>query len=442
MTNFLKYFIITLSCMFISLFECNAADTWAISSISTNTTMGDMRKQIIINPFNIKTLTQINTYFYIADVVDLRQDQENIGVTNMIKDIKDAPVEIKDGFRTTLMNYFNATLPKADTKVPIIIKVLNFNSSEEEFKDITKSTGNVENTSYSLKVIARLDFYIKIDNKEGKIYEVNSSTVSVIMAKTDMPNVIDIYEKNINSTLVDCINSFTNYIRDTNKIEFQNIVTATKDIAFDKKENNRESKYMENWLRDWGKANGIGFYYCTADGGNMIEYEHEKTLKYSSNYLNLVSYSIGYYWAGSRDIDIKDQGSTYKGKFDIQALPYSICYYHKVKKGAFSGKWGIGGTLYEYSGAIDFYGKWGEKYSGTYTSNFALDAVIPFEGLLEFNDENLGPSSFVRINAKAYFPVTKASFSADAGYTSSRTITDVVPFGGYFIGISMGKYFP
>jgi hypothetical protein len=177
----------------------------------------------------------------------------------------------------------------------------------------------------------------------------------------------------------------------------------------------------------WEGAGEFNITYGFARHNWMYQYIRENALSYHPNYTHTISYGLGYTNLNA-DTDVTySNGVKLTGKFKADVVPLSICTHWIIKSGFWKGRFGIGYTMYYYSGKIDM-----APYDGVYSgSGTGSNIVIPGELAI---GNNLDKKSFFKVNYEIQIPITKNKYTLRSSYMEGYAHT------GIFLGLSFGRY--
>jgi hypothetical protein len=181
---------------------------------------------------------------------------------------------------------------------------------------------------------------------------------------------------------------------------------------------------------DWGSLNGFSALYDFRRGV-LGRYEVEKIYHRGPHSFRSVQFSVGVYGTTGAKVKVNFQdGTSRSGDLNVQSFPVYVGISGGRTHGSFLGKFGIGTSVYPFSGDINLHDRSGfYKASGT-----GVSIVLPFEGLVSFTNKSL----VVRLDDEIRIPILLPPIFKNrfGGY-----IKGVPPMGWLYLGFSIGKLF-
>ena len=202
--------------------------------------------------------------FYISSVIDGRENHDNIGFVRVGMFNKKVNADLSGGVEHSVLNYINNSLIVDTNLVPIVIKIVYLNISE--------------NTTFSSEIgraEIKVEFYQLEDGKLGKLYETEA-----FLEEPGM-DVTKGHEKRIRKILITCLKSFNNSDWRSNLpvyVEKEKILSEKENISETSFTKLNQEKVRWNSLLTFNKTFGIN-----AEGWGFSYYGY--TVKEKSNWI-------------------------------------------------------------------------------------------------------------------------------------------------------------
>ncbi len=142
--------------------------------------------------------------FYISDVIDARENQDNIGFIQTGTDNKTVAVDLKNGLESSVYNYMKASYQFDTSQTPIVIKVVHLRISERS--SFSSERGRAE---------IKLEFYKVNNDKYAKVFEYET------FVEKQASDVTKGHEERIRSVINTCIKNFNKSDWKSKKPEYQ-----------------------------------------------------------------------------------------------------------------------------------------------------------------------------------------------------------------------------
>lgn len=363
---------------------------------------GLQAKDLIIN-LPDKLLGFTSQYFYIEDVIDSRQNKENIGVATTGVFNRKTNCQLNGDFKDVIKNILTNTFPYADGKIPITINIYDLYVSEDA------------RFGYELsKTYLKLNYLTTRNNKSIILY-----SDKIIIEKRSNIDCTKFHRENIMNAFEQSFQKFILLGISLEEVESKNSILEEKK----EKESNYKKNNYSNY--DWKKANQFNLKYNTIFKGVLLEYEKEIMLSSNFKSASSYSYNIGYYGIVNSNINIEFNNSySDKGSLNFYSIPLSLSFNKIIKEGIFIGEWSYGLMGYYYIASID-------------TNKYGDFDGHGFGGAVRLGVSNIifDSKGVLKINALLIIPVI-----FDRVYNYGSYI-DFPGYGGFYLGLSYSKYF-